>query len=297
MSDPQVRSAGRSAVRQDPPVVRALLIAAAIGVVGVLIVIPVISVFHEALADGAATYWKCLVHDRDTRHAIFLTLIVAPIAVAINLLFGFSAAWAIARFRFPGRALLTALVDLPFAVSPVVAGLGLMLIFGLQGLLGPWLQAHHIKIIFAVPGLVLATTFVTVPFVARELIPVLEALGADEELAAVSLGANGRQILARVLLPNLRWGLLYGMTLSSARAMGEFGAVYVVSGRITGQTDTMPLRVEKLFQDYHMPEAFALASVLMSLALATLCLKTWLERKSRMALAEAMAPRIAEGMS
>ena len=297
MSDSRVRPSGRWALRQDPPVVRALLIAAAVGVVGVLIVIPVISVFHEALADGAATYWKCLVHDRDTRHAIFLTLIVAPIAVAINLLFGFGAAWAISRFRFPGRALLTALVDLPFAVSPVVAGLGLMLIFGLQGFLGPWLQAHHIKIIFAVPGLVLATTFVTVPFVARELIPVLEALGPDEELAAVSLGANGRQILARVLLPNLRWGLLYGMTLSSARAMGEFGAVYVVSGRITGQTDTMPLRVEKLFQDYHMPEAFALASVLMSLALATLCLKTWLERKSRMALAEATVPRIAEGMS
>ncbi len=289
MSESKAASRQRLSHAQDPALVRWLLIAAAVGVIGVLIVIPVASVFHEAFSRGLGAYWRSLSEDRDTRHAIALTLAVAPVAVVANLLFGVAAAWAIARFRFPGRALLTALVDLPFSVSPVVAGLMLVLIFGLQGYLGPWLQQHHVKVIFAFPGLALATTFVTLPFVARELIPVLEALGPDEELAAVSLGASGWQIFRRVTLPNLRWGLLYGVTLSTARAMGEFGAVYVVSGHIAGRTDTMPLRVEKLFQDYHTPEAFALASVLMLLALVTLALKTWLERKSRLALAEATA--------
>lgn len=289
MSESKAASRHRSPHAQDPALVRWLLIAAAVGVIGVLIVIPVATVFHEAFSRGLGAYWKSLSADRDTRHAIALTLAVAPVAVVANLLFGVAAAWAIARFRFPGRALLTALVDLPFSVSPVVAGLMLVLIFGLQGYLGPWLQQHHVKVIFAFPGLALATTFVTLPFVARELIPVLEALGPDEELAAVSLGASGWQIFRRVTLPNLRWGLLYGVTLSTARAMGEFGAVYVVSGHIAGRTDTMPLRVEKLFQDYQTPEAFALASVLMLLALVTLALKTWLERKSRLALAEATA--------
>jgi sulfate/thiosulfate transport system permease protein len=290
VSEATAISRRRSPDRQDPPLVRWLLIAAAMSVIGILIVVPVVSVFHEALARGIGTYWKCLAEDRDTRHSILLTLAVAPVAVIVNLLFGLAAAWALARYRFPGRAVLTSLVDLPFSVSPVVAGLGLMLIFGLQGYLGPWLQEHHLKIIFAFPALVLATTFVTLPFVARELLPVLEALGPDEELAAVSLGANGWQIFWRVTLPNLRWALLYGVTLSSARALGEFGAVYVVSGRISGQTDTMPLRVEKLFQEYQTPEAFALASVLMLLALVTLALKSGLERKSRLALAQATTP-------
>lgn len=284
----------RPAYAQDPLMVRWLLIAAAVTAIGVLIVVPVVSVFHQALARGAGAYWKCLVEDRETRHSILLTLAVAPLAVFLNLAFGIAAAWTLARFRFRGRALLTSLLDLPFSVSPVVAGLGLMLIFGLQGYLGPWLQQHHVKIIFAFPALVLATTFVTLPFVARELLPVLEAIGPDEDMAAVSLGATGWQLFRRVTLPNVRWALLYGVTLSSARALGEFGAVYVVSGRIAGQTDTMPLRVERLFQEYQTPEAFALASVLMLLALATLALKTWLERKSRLALTEATGP-LAQG--
>jgi sulfate transport system permease protein len=229
------------------------------------------------------------VEDRDTRHAILLTLIVAPAAVVLNLLFGLAAAWAIARFRFPGRSALVSLIDLPFAVSPVVAGLMLVLIFGLQGYLGPWLREHDIKIIFALPGLIAATTFVTLPFVARELILVMEAIGSDEETAAVSLGASGWQLFWRVTLPNIKWGLLYGVILCNARAMGEFGAVYVVSGHIAGQTDTMPLRVEKLFQEYNNPGSFAVASVLTSLALVTLVAKMALERRTRRELLAATA--------
>jgi sulfate transport system permease protein len=225
------------------------------------------------------TYWYCLVEDRDTLHAILLTLGVAPIAVAVNIVFGIAAAWAIARFRFRGRTLLITLIDLPFSVSPVVAGLVLILIFGLQGYCGTWLRDHGWKIIFAAPGLILVTSFVTLPFVARELIPVMEALGAEEEIAAVSLGANGWQMFWRVTLPNIRWGLLYGVVLCNARAMGEFGAVYVVSGHIAGQTDTMPLRVEKLFQEYNLPGSFAVASLLTLLALVTLVLKIALERR------------------
>jgi sulfate transport system permease protein len=201
--------------------------------------------------------------------------------------FGLAAAWTITRFRFPGRSLVTSLIDLPFAVSPVVAGLMLVLIFGLQGYLGPWLRDHDIKIIFAIPGLILATIFVTLPFVARELIPVMEAIGSEEETAAVSLGASGWQLFWRVTVPNIKWGLLYGVILCNARAMGEFGAVYVVSGHITGQTDTMPLRVEKLFQEYNNSASFAVASVLTSLALVTLIAKIALERKTRRDLAEA----------
>ena len=213
--------------------------------------------------------------------AILLTLRVAPVAVLLNLIFGLAAAWAIARFRFPGRTLLTAMIDLPFAVSPVVAGLIFVLIFGLQGYLGPWLREHDIKIIFATPGLILATSFVTFPFVARELIPLMEAIGADEETAAVSLGARAWHLLRRVTLPNIKWGLLYGIILCNARAMGEFGAVYVVSGHIAGRTDTMPLRVEKLFQEYNTAGSFALASLLSLLALVTLLVKTALEWKTR----------------
>jgi sulfate transport system permease protein len=280
----------------------------AVAVITFLIIVPVANVFYSALAPGMYEYWQAsgesnaaptvsrlaatvragfatygnhLLRDRDTRHAIQLTLIVTPVAVALNVVFGIAAAWAIARFPFPGRSLLVSLIDLPFAVSPVVAGLMLVLIFGLQGYFGPWLRDHDIKIIFALPGLILATTFVTLPFVARELIPVMEALGSDEEIAAVSLGANGWQLFWRVTLPNIKWALLYGVILCNARAMGEFGAVYVVSGHIAGRTDTMPLRVEKLFQEYNNPGSFAVASVLTSLALVTLFAKMALERKTR----------------
>ena len=264
---------------QDPWWVRWLLIGSTFGVVGLLVVVPLVHVFYQALADGLTVYWNNLVKDSDTRHSIFLTLMVAPVAVALNVLFGLAAAWAVARFRFPGRTLFLTLIDLPFSVSPVVAGLIFVLLFGLQAPAGQWLRAHGYQIIFAPPGLVLVTAFVTMPFVARELIPVMEAVGADEELAARSLGASGWQIFWWVTLPNIKWGLLYGVILCNARAMGEFGAVYVVSGRIGGQTDTMPLRVEKLFQEYNMPGAFALASLLTLLALITLILKVAVERQ------------------
>jgi sulfate transport system permease protein len=247
----------------------------------------VVHVFYHALADGLVAYAKNLVGDPDTRHAILLTLTVAPVAVLLNLVFGVAAAWAVARFRFPGRALLVALIDLPFAVSPVVAGLMLVLVFGVQGWLGAWLRAQGVPVLFAAPGLVLATAFVTLPFVARELIPVLEAVGPDEELAAVSLGASGWQTFWRVTLPNIKWGLLYGLILCNARAIGEFGAVHVVSGRISGQTDTVPLRVEKLFQEYNTPGSFAVASILTLVALATLILKVGLERRAARQRAEA----------
>jgi sulfate transport system permease protein len=260
--------------------VRSSLTLSAVGSITLLIVIPVAHVFYQALAHGIWGYWENLVGNSDTLHSILLTLTVAPVAVAANLVFGVAAAWAIARFRFPGRTLLTTLIDLPFSVSPVVAGLVFVLLFGLQGFFGPWLRDHGIKIIFATPGLILATAFVTFPFVARELIPVLEAVGPEEELAALSLGATGWQMFWRVTLPNIKWGVMYGIILCNARAMGEFGAVYVVSGHIARQTDTMPLRVEKLFQEYNTPGAFAVASVLTSLALVTLVLKVRIERKS-----------------
>jgi sulfate transport system permease protein len=264
--------------RQDPPWVRWGLISAAVATLALLVIVPIANVFYQALHEGIRVYWQSLVADPDTRQAILLTLIVAPAAVAANLVFGIAAAWAIARFDFPGRTLLMTLIDLPFSVSPVVAGLFFVLLFGLQGYLGPWLRAHDIKIIFAVPGLILATTFVTMPFIARELIPVMEALGPEEELAALSLGANAWQIFWRVTLPNIKSGLLYGLILCNARAMGEFGAVYVVSGHIAGQTDTIPLRVEKLFQEYNTAGSFAVASVLTLLALFTLVIKVGLER-------------------
>jgi sulfate transport system permease protein len=272
-------STKRQAALQDPWLVRWGLILAAVGVVGVLVLVPVINVFYEALARGASTYIQTLLSDPDTRHAILLTLTVAPVAVVLNVIFGVAAAWAIARYQFPGRTILITLIDLPFSVSPIVAGLMFVLLFGLQGYLGPWLRAHHLQIIFATPGIILATAFVTCPLVARELIPVLEAVGTEEEIGALSLGANGWQIFWRVTVPNIKWGLLYGVILCNARAMGEFGAVYVVSGHIAGKTDTMPLRVEKLFQEYNLPASFALASLLTSLALVTLLVKVGLERK------------------
>jgi len=336
---PSVRRA-----QEDPALIRWLLIAAAAGVIGILVVVPVVFVFVQALKPGLSVYWNNLFGDPDTLHSIKLTLTVAPVAVAANVIFGIAAAWLIARFRFPGRTVLTTLIDLPFSVSPVVAGLMLVLIFGLGGYLGPslredgyhyvphvlsavgallafvlvsmfrpartrkpilwkvlrpvaagatfivllalqlhyevWPEMESLKIIFATPGLILATAFVTFPFVARELIPILEAIGDDEDLAAVSLGANGLQMFWRVTLPNIKWGLLYGVILCNARAMGEFGAVYVVSGHVAGQTDTMPLRVEKLFQEYNLPGAFAVASLLTLLALVTLVLKAGLEKKA-----------------
>ncbi|HET6423719.1 MAG TPA: sulfate ABC transporter permease subunit CysW [Planctomycetaceae bacterium] len=267
--------------RRGPPTeplwVQRLLIAAAVLVLTVMIVVPVINIFAYALQDGVGAYFKHLTGDRDTWHAIRLTLFVAPIAVILNVLFGIAAAWLLTRFQFPGRTLLTSLIDLPFAVSPVVAGLMLVLLFGAKGWFGPYLQEANIKIIFATPGLILATMFVTLPFVARELIPVMQAIGPDEELAAITLGANGWQMFWRVTLPNIKWGLLYGIILCNGRAMGEFGAVYVVSGHIAGQTDTMPLRVEKLFQDFNLPGSFAVASLLTLLSLVTVVLKVVLE--------------------
>jgi sulfate transport system permease protein len=285
MAEPTTRSVPPRA-HEDPAWVRWTLVSLAILVMTLLVLVPLLNVFVEAFADGIGTYWKSLVHDADTLHSVWLTLMVAPTAVVLNLIFGIAAAWAIARFQFPGRAFLTALIDLPFTVSPVVVGLFLLLLFGMQGFWGPWLREHDVRIVFAFPGLVMATCFVTFPVVARELIPLMEALGADEEIAAVSLGARGWQLFRLVTLPNIKWGLLYGVILCNARAMGEFGAVYVVSGHIAGKTDTMPLRVEKLFQEYNMPGAFAVASVLALLALVTLLVKTTLEWRTKRELEE-----------
>ncbi|QJX00353.1 sulfate ABC transporter permease subunit CysW [Frigoriglobus tundricola] len=275
---PAVRPHRRAA---DPWYVRWALVGATLAIVGILIVIPLVSVFAQATAKGLGVYWDSLAANPDTRHAVFLTLVVAPVAVAMNVVGGIAAAWAIARFRFPGRAVLITLIDLPFSVSPVVAGLLFVLLFGVQAPLGVWLRDHGYQVIFAPPALVLATAFVTFPFVARELIPVLEAVGPEEELAARCLGASGWQLFWRITVPNVKWGLLYGIILSNARAMGEFGAVYVVSGRIEGQTDTMPLRVQKLWEGSNNTAAFALASVLTLLALVTLVLKVLIEPKVR----------------
>jgi sulfate transport system permease protein len=273
-------AAGRRAVQSDPWYIRLPLIVLALAVLGVLVVLPVVHVFVQAWAHGPAAYWEHLFGDADTRHAILLTVTVAPVAVAFNVVFGVAAAWSIARFRFPGRTLLTTLIDLPFSVSPVVAGLVLVLLFGLQGYFGGWLRDAGYQVVFATPGLVLATCFVTFPFVARELIPVLQAQGPEEDLAAISLGASGWQMFWRVTLPNIKWGVLYGVILCNARAMGEFGAVYVVSGHVSGQTDTVPLRVEKLFQEYNTPASFALASLLTLLALVTLAIKVSIEKRA-----------------
>jgi sulfate transport system permease protein len=278
-ADPRSQLSKRKA--QDPLWVRVTLTSLALVVLTVLVAIPVVSVFYEALSEGVGTYWRNLTADPDTRHAIILTLTVAPLAVACNLVFGIAAAWAITRFRFPGRTLLVTAIDVPLSVSPVVAGLAFVLLFASWGFFGPWLKAAGFEILFTVPALVIATTFVTLPFVARELIPVMEAIGPDEELAALSLGASGWQIFWRVTLPNIKWGLLYGVILCNARAMGEFGAVYVVSGRISGETNTMPLQVDVLFNDFNSPAAFALASVLTSLAVVTLLLKVWVEGKKK----------------
>lgn len=263
---------------EDPPLVRWTLTFLAVAIITLLIIVPVANVFYQAFGDGIAAYWAALV-DPPNLDAVLTTLTVVPIAVLANTVFGVAAAWAIAKFQFPGRTFLITLIDLPFAVSPVVAGLVFMLLFGLQGYLGPWLREHDIDIVFALPGLVLATSFVTFPFVARELIPVMEAIGSDEELAALSLGASGWQMFWMITLPSIKWGLLYGLILCNARAMGEYGAVYVVSGRIIGETQTIPLRVNQLYENNQTTASFALASVLTMLALVTLVIKVGLERR------------------
>jgi sulfate transport system permease protein len=255
-----------------------MLIVVALGFCLVFLLLPLVNVFAQALARGWAYYVRALVHP-DSWAAIRLTLLVAGISVPLNVLFGLAAAWAIAKFEFRGKSVLITLIDLPFSVSPVVAGLMFVVLFGLQGFFGPWLDARDLKIIFAVPGIVLATVFITFPFVARELIPVMQATGTEQEQAALTLGANGWQTFWHVTLPSVKWGLLYGIILCNARAMGEFGAVSVVSGHIAGETETMPLRVEKLYQEYHAAAAFAVASLLALLALLTLGIKTFLEWK------------------
>ncbi|MBV8464462.1 MAG: sulfate ABC transporter permease subunit CysW [Burkholderiales bacterium] len=266
----------RSNAVNEPAWVRWVLTAVALGFLALFLFLPLASVFTEALRKGWSLYWDAL-QDPDARAAIRLTLTTAVIAVPFNLVFGVAAAWAIARFEFKGKSLLVTLIDLPFSVSPVVAGLIYVLLFGAQGWFGPWLQAHDVKLIFAVPGIVLATVFVTFPFVARELIPLMEAQGSDEEQAALVLGASAWQMFRKVTLPNIKWGLLYGVILCNARAMGEFGAVSVVSGHIRGETNTIPLHVEILYNEYNFVAAFACASVLALLALLTLAAKTWVE--------------------
>ena len=265
---------------QESRLVRGLLIAIALGFLTLFLFVPLTAVFYEALKKGVAVYWRAIA-EPDALSAIRLTLLTAAIAVPLNLVFGVAAAWAIAKFEFPGRNLLITLIDLPFSVSPVIAGLIYVLLFGAQGWFGPWLQAHDIKVIFAVPAIVLATIFVTFPFVARELIPLMQAQGAEEEEAAVVLGASGWQTFWRVTLPNIKWGLLYGVILCNARAMGEFGAVSVVSGHIRGATNTMPLHVEILYNEYNFVAAFAVASLLALLALLTLVAKSIVERRFR----------------
>ena len=260
------------------PLARAVCIGATVLFLSLFLLLPLVSVFVEAFRKGAEVYVNAL-REPVALAAIRLTLIVAALAVPLNTVFGVAAAWVIARFRFPGRSLLLTLIDLPFAVSPVVAGLIYVLLFGRNGWLGPWLGEHDIKVIFAVPGIVLATMFVTFPFVARELIPLMEAQGSDDELAALSLGATPWQMFRKVTLPNIKWGLLYGVILCNARAMGEFGAVSVVSGHIRGQTNTIPLHVEILYNEYQFAAAFAVASILAGLALVTLILKQIVGRK------------------
>jgi sulfate transport system permease protein len=254
------------------------LIAGAIGFLCLFLLVPLAMVFDQAFARGWAAY-VAAIREPMTRSAIHLTLLTALVSVAANVCFGLCAAWAIAKFEFRGKNLLVTLIDLPFSVSPVVAGLVFVLLFGSRGWFGPWLAAHNVKIIFAIPGIILATTFVTFPFVARELIPLMQAQGTEEEESALVLGANGWQTFFRVTLPNIKWGLLYGIILCNARAMGEFGAVSVVSGHIRGLTNTLPLQVEILHNEFNSAAAFAVASLLTLLALVTLGLKLWLERR------------------
>lgn len=273
-----VSHGGKShAAKQDPWWIRYLLIATTIGFVGFMLVLPLGVVFYEALRQGLGAYFKSL-NEPDAWAAIRLTLLAAAISVPLNIVFGLAASWAIAKFDFFGKSVLISLIDLPFAISPIISGLIYVLVFGAQGWLGPYLEKWDVQIIFAVPGIVLATVFVTFPFVARELIPLMQEQGTDEEQAAISLGASGLQTFWRVTLPNIRWGLLYGVILCNARAMGEYGAVAVVSGSIRGRTNTIPLQIEQLYNDHdRLVAAFALASLLAMLGLVTLVVKTIVE--------------------
>ena len=259
---------------------RAVLIAVALLFLALFLVLPLAVVLTEAFSQGLAVYWAA-VTEPDARSAIALTLLVAVIVIPLNTVFGVAAAWALAKFRFPGRTLLLTLIDLPFAVSPVVSGLVFVLVFGAQGLLGPWLADHGITVIFALPGIVLATLFITFPFVARELIPLMQEQGTEAEEAAVALGASGWQTFWRVTLPNIKWALVYGVILLNARAIGEFGAVSVVSGHVRGQTNTMPLHVEILFNEYNFTAAFAVASLLTLMAVITLAVRSVVEWRTR----------------
>lgn len=269
-----------SAATREPAWVKGVLIAVALSFFSLFLLLPLVTVFAEALRKGWAVYLAALV-EPDALFAIYLTLLVTAIAVPLNLIFGVTAAWTIAKFDFRGKQLLTTLIDLPFSVSPVIVGLMYVLIFGAQGWFGPWLMEHGVRIVFAVPGLVLATVFVTFPFVARELIPLMQAQGKEEEEAAAVLGASGWRTFWHVTLPNIKWGLIYGVVLCNARAMGEFGAVSVVSGHIRGQTNTLPLHVEILYNEYQFAAAFAVASLLALLALLTLVVKSWVEWRGR----------------
>jgi sulfate transport system permease protein len=264
-------------LRTESTLVRWLIVGVAVTFLAVFLVLPLFTVFQQAFSRGFGAYAKALA-DPDALSAIQLTLLVAAVSVAANLSFGLVAAWAITRFEFRGKSMLMTLIDLPFSVSPVIAGLVFVLLFGAQGFLGAWLQEQDVAIIFAVPGIVLATLFVTFPFVVRELVPLMQEQGTQEEEAAISLGASGLQTFFRVTLPNVKWALLYGVLLCNARAMGEFGAVSVVSGHVRGETDTMPLHIEILYNEYHFVPAFAVASLLALLALVTLVAKTLLEK-------------------
>jgi sulfate transport system permease protein len=277
-ADHAARFESKAATR-EPALVKWGILAVSLSFFGIFLLLPLITVFVEALRKGWDVYFAALI-EPDAWAAIKLTLTAAAISVPLNLVFGVAAAWLITKFEFRGKHLLITLIDLPFSVSPVVSGLIYVLVFGAQGWFGPWLSEHDMKVIFAVPGIVLATVFVTFPFVARELIPLMEAQGRDEEEAAVVLGARGWQTFWYVTLPNVKWGLLYGVILCNARAMGEFGAVSVVSGHIRGQTNTMPLHVEILYNEYQFAAAFAVASLLALLALVTLVIKTWVEHQA-----------------
>jgi len=269
--------AARADSRTEPRLIRFILIAVAVTFLTVFVVLPLAVVFAQAFSKGIGAYFAAL-SDPEALSAIRLTLCVAAISVSLNLVFGVIAAWAITKFEFPGKTFLISLIDLPFSVSPVISGLVFVLLFGAQGFFGPWMQAHNLQVLFAMPGIALATTFVTFPFVARALIPLMHEQGTLEEEAAISLGASGLQTFFRVTLPNIKWGVLYGVLLCNARAMGEFGAVSVVSGHIRGETNTMPLLVEILYNEYQFVSSFAIASLLAMLALITLVAKTILER-------------------
>jgi sulfate transport system permease protein len=282
----------RSAAR-DPLWLQGALIATTFTFISLFLLLPLAVVFLEAFREGLGAFLRSF-QDPAAWHAIKLTLLATGIALPLNLVFGVAAAWAIAKFEFRGKSFLITLIDLPFAVSPVISGLIFVLMFGLQGWFGPWLAEHNIKIIFAVPGIVLATIFVTFPFIARELIPLMQEQGSDEEQAAISLGASGWQTFWRVTLPNIKWAVLYGVILCTARALGEFGAVSVVSGHIRGKTNTIPLQIEISYNEYNVVAAFAMASLLALLGLATLVAKTYLEWKVQQQLRETLEPTTAE---